>query len=444
MKNFAAMAFASTMLVGALAAGIISAPAASAAPSPLNVTTAVGSVPASSYSDSFAKQTFDLMNAERAKVGVAPMVWNQKVADVSQDWANHLGVVTMDPAFDWAKIHRADAGGSLIPSGATWYREIIAFNFTPQQTVQWWMNSSSHKAAMLDPKATDAGLGYVVPSSGPYAGWHLTVSNLARYSTTTTPAPVAPASSGNSLKAVDTGGTLWGYSAPGNTTLGVRAVVGAGWSGAKQVISVDWNSDGKLDIVARWSNGYVTMYAGLGGDDYKAPINIGSGGWQDYDITATKLRASDAYPGLVARDTLGGNLFYYPNTTGGAMTAPRTMIGNGGWSPMSEINALDWDRDGKMDLIVRNPAGELLLYRSNGMGTIIDEARQSVDYGWNVMDSISAEPNFAGPGSVGLIARTTYGTLLYYPIINGKVGASTMIGNGGWTGYVIAAGVPTV
>jgi uncharacterized protein YkwD len=446
MKNFAAMALASTMLVGTLAAGLISAPAASAAPSPASITAGVGSVPASNYSDTFAKQTFDLMNAERIKVGSRPLVWNQKVADVSQDWANQLGVKTQSDTFDWATIHRSDAGGSLIPAGASMYREIIGFNFTPAQIVQWWMGSASHKAAMLHPSATDAGLGYVVPASGPYTGWHLVVSNLAGYTTTTapTPAPVLPASSTSSLKAIDTGGTLWGYSAPGNTTLGSRTSVGSGWSSAKQIISVDWNSDGKLDIVARWANGYVTMYAGLGGDDYKAPINIGSGGWQDYDITATKLRSSDAYPGLVARDTVGGNLYYYPNTTGGAMTAPRTMIGNGGWSPMSEINALDWDRDGKMDLIVRNPAGELLLYRTNGIGTIIDEARKSVDYGWNVMDSISAEPNFAGPGSVGLIARTTYGTLLYYPIINGKVGASTMIGNGGWTGYVIAAGVPTV
>jgi uncharacterized protein YkwD len=434
------------MLMGALAVGVLSAPAANAAPSPSSVTVTTGAVSASNYSDSFTKQTFDLMNAERIKVGSKPVLWNQKIADVSQDWSNKLGVATMDPNFDFATIHRPDAGGSLIPSGASWYREIIGFNFTPQQIVQWWMNSPSHKAAMLDPKATDAGLGYVVPTTGPYAGWNLVVSNLAAYATSgiTPPPVITPTATGNTLKAVDTSGNLWGYTAPGNTSLGARTAVGTGWSNAKQILSVDWNSDGKLDIVARWGNGYVTMYAGLGGDDYKAPINIGSGGWQNYDITATKLRASDTYPGLVARDTVGGKLFYYPNTTGGAMTAPRTMIGSGGWSPMSEINALDWDKDGKMDLVVRNSAGELKLYRTNGTGTILNEARKTVDFGWNIMDSISAEPNFAGPGTVGLIARTTTGNLFYYPIVNGKVGASTLIGNGGWSGYVIAAGTPAL
>lgn len=436
---------ASTMLIGALAIGALSAPAASASTAPLNTNTSVSSVvPATAYSDSFTKQTFDLINAERAKVGAKPFIWNQKIADVSQDWSQKLGVATMDPNFDWAKIHRADAGGSLIPAGATMYRENIAFNFTPAQIVGWWMNSAGHKAAMLDPRLTDAGLGYVVPSSGPYAGWHMVVSNMAAYPTSNpAPLPTPTPVSGNTLKAIDTAGNLWGYSSPGNTSLGGRAFVGGGWGAAKQILSVDWNSDGKLDIVARWSNGYVTMYAGLGGDDYKAPINIGSGGWQDYDITATKLRKTDAYPGLVARDTVGGNLFYYPNTTGGAL-AGRTQIGFGGWTPMTEINALDWDGDKNMDLLVRNPAGELLLYRTNGAGTILNEARKTVDFGWSVMDSVSAEPNFAGPGTVGLVARTNWGTLLYYPIVNGKVQPSALIGNGGWTGYVIAAGSPTL
>ena len=151
-------------------------------------------VPATTISDSFTKQTFDLINAERVKVGSRPFVWNQKIADVSQDWAKQLGVATMDPNFDFATIHRTDAGGNEIPAGATWYRENIGFNFSPAQLVDWWMNSPGHKAAMLDPRGTDAGIGYVVPTSGPYAGWHLMVSNMAAYPTTTTP-PTAPSTS---------------------------------------------------------------------------------------------------------------------------------------------------------------------------------------------------------------------------------------------------------
>jgi uncharacterized protein YkwD len=173
-------------LLLSLTSGLIGATAATAAPAP-------AAVPASAYSDTFARKTLDLMNAERAKVGARPLVWNQRIADVSQDWAKRLGVSTMDASFDFATIHRPDAGGSLIPANATMYREIIGFNFTPQQIVNWWMNSPSHKAAMLHPVATDIGIGYVVPTSGPYAGWHLMVSNLAAYSTTVQPAGSAAA-----------------------------------------------------------------------------------------------------------------------------------------------------------------------------------------------------------------------------------------------------------
>lgn len=431
----------SAILLGTLSFGLLSAPAANAAvPAVVSIQTATAPSPSA---DPYTAQVLSLINQQRAAVGSAPVKWNQAIGNVSQDWAVHLGEATKSSTFDWNTIHRSDAGGSLIPPGATWYREIVGFNGSAQSIVDWWMGSASHKAAMLDPKATDIGIGYVVPTSGPYAGWHMVVSNLAAYSSSTTaPAPlpnpvVVPTST--VLKTIDPNGKLWSYNAPGNTTLGGRNEVGSGWGNAKQILSVDWNSDGILDIVAKWSSGYVTMYAGIGGDDYKAPVNIGLGGWQDYDITATKLRSTDKYPGLVARNAVEGNLYYYTNPSGGAIGS-RTQIGTGGWTPMSEINAMDWDKDGKMDLIVRNPAGQLMLYRTNGAGTILDEGRTAVDYGWGIFESINLVPDFTSKGSVGFMGQTPAGELSYYPIANGKIGAPTIVGLYGWNGYNIANG----
>lgn len=173
-------------LLLSLSGSLLGATASTAAP-------VKAGMPASASSDTFAKKTHNLINAERAKVGARPLVWNQRIANVSQDWANRLGVATKDPGFDFGRIHRPDAGGSLIPSGATMYRENVGFNFTPEQIVAWWMSSPSHKAAMLDSRLTDHGIGYVVPASGPYRGWHLVVSNLAAYPTTVSPAALAKA-----------------------------------------------------------------------------------------------------------------------------------------------------------------------------------------------------------------------------------------------------------
>lgn len=429
----------SAILLGSLSFGLFAAPAANATTSAVvSVQTATAPSPST---DTYSAQILNLINQKRAAVGSAPVKWNQQIGNVSQEWSEYLGEATKSSTFDWNKIHRSDAGGSLIPAGATWYREIIAFNFSAQSIVDWWMSSASHKAAMLDPKATDIGIGYVVPTSGPYAGWHMVVSNLAAYpSSTTNPVPLPVVSSSTVLKTIDPNGKLWSYSAPGNTTLGGRTEVGTGWGNAKQILSVDWNSDGILDIVAKWNSGYVTMYAGIGGDDYKAPVNIGLGGWQNYDITATKLRSTDKYPGLVAKSiTSEGNLYYYSNLSGGAIGS-RTEIGTGGWAPMSEINTMDWDKDGKMDLIVRNPAGQLMLYRTNGAGIILDEARKAIDYGWNIFESINLVPDFTSKGSVGFMGQTPAGELSYYPIANGKFGAPTIVGLFGWNGYNIANG----
>ena len=183
---------ASAAVISAIPLGL--APAAQAAsPTAISIQAAVAPSPAS---DSYTNQVLSLINQKRDAVGLAPVKWNQSVANVSQDWAEHLGRATMDPNFNWANIHRSDAGGSLIPKGATSYREIIGFNFSAQSIVDWWMNSPGHKAAVLDPKVTDIGIGYVVPASGPYKGYHQVVANLATYPNST-PAPAFNDLAGN-------------------------------------------------------------------------------------------------------------------------------------------------------------------------------------------------------------------------------------------------------
>lgn len=431
---------ASVTLFSLLSAGVSANVAQAATVPAIAVKTATAPSPST---DAYNSQVLSLINQKRAAAGVSPVGWNQKIGNVSQDWAVHLGEVTKSSTFDWNSIHRSDAGGSLLPSGATWYREIIAFNGTAQSIVDWWMSSASHKAAMLDPKATDIGIGYVVPTSGPYAGLHMVVSNLAAYpqssSNTSGTAAAIPASS-KVMNTIDTNGKLWAYSTTGSSGLGSRTELGSGWGAAKQILSVDWNQDGILDIVAKWNNGYLTMYQGIGGEDYKSPINIGSG-WEPYDLTATKLVKTDKYPGLVARHTTSGNLYYYSNPTGRTVGS-RITLGTGGWTTKSEINAVDWDKDGKMDLIARTTSGKILLYRTNGKGSIVKESRPVIGGGgWNQFQSINAVPNFAYPGSEGVLAQTFTGQLRYYPIVKGKFSTYKLVGNFGWSGYKIAKGV---
>lgn len=140
-----------------------------------------GPANASTYNDPYAKQVVDLMNSQRAAAGLPALRWNQAISNVSQDWSSHLATATSSPVFSFATIHRPDAGANEIPAGSDWYREIIGFNFAPADVVDWWAGSPAHRDAMLSGCATDVGIGYTVPTSGPYAGIHLVVSNLAGY-----------------------------------------------------------------------------------------------------------------------------------------------------------------------------------------------------------------------------------------------------------------------
>jgi endonuclease/exonuclease/phosphatase family metal-dependent hydrolase len=350
--------------------------------------------------------------------------------------------------------------GYVDPTGGTWMTSIASGYATAEKMINGRYNSFNGfspnlgKTSLTGDRALGSHIDYIFTSKMRVAEWeqvlnidsngvlqgeipsdHNMIMVKVGLPEVTTP-PLT--TSGKVLKAVDREGKLWSYKVPGNATLGSRTEVGTGWGTAKQILSVDWNSDGILDIVTRTGTGSLTMSAGIGGDKFKSPIIIGSGGWQNYDITATKLRTTDKYPGLVARNTVEGKLYYYSNPSGAAHGS-RVMIGNGGWTPMTEINALDWDNNGTMDLIVRNSAGKQLLYRTNGAGTILDEARPVVGIGWGIFASINAVPDFAYPGSAGVLAQTTSGELRYYPIANGRFGTHTVVGQY-WTGYNIATG----
>ena len=154
---------------------------ATAPPAPASPAVLRSALPSTSLGDPYARQVFDLINTQRAAAMVGGLRWNQTISDVSQQWANHLGSVTQNPGFDFASIHRPDGGSNEIPAGADWYGEVISFNFSATEVVNWWMNSVSHRTALLDPRDTDIGIGFVVPTAGPYAGWHLVVANTAGY-----------------------------------------------------------------------------------------------------------------------------------------------------------------------------------------------------------------------------------------------------------------------
>ncbi|MGA7205503.1 MAG: GH25 family lysozyme [Specibacter sp.] len=253
---------------------------------------------------------------------------------------------------------------------------------------------------------------------------------------TPAPAPKPSIPSPADLVAADSAGILWDYPATGSGSIGVRKQIGAGWLGLRSLNVIDWNADGTLDIVAQWKSGSVTMYAGLASGGFASPQTLASSGWGGYQLTIGYWLKSSNRPQVLAKSSDGALRIW--NNNAGSLLTGGTLIGNG-WGQLN-TTMIDFDGDGNSDLLAQDPAGNLWLYRSNGAGTFINEARAKIGSGWGSFTSLTVYSDFASPGSNGLIARTGSGALMYYPVPgNSRFGASTTVGSG-FGPYLLAGG----
>ncbi|WP_328339149.1 CAP domain-containing protein [Micromonospora sp. NBC_00421] len=113
------------------------------------------------------QQVVDLVNAERAKAGCAAVTVDDKLTLAaqrhSQDQADHESMTHTGS-------DGSNAGQRLDRAGYTWrtYGENVAWNQqTPAAVMAAWMNSSGHRANILNCAFTEIGVG-VASSNGPY------------------------------------------------------------------------------------------------------------------------------------------------------------------------------------------------------------------------------------------------------------------------------------
>lgn len=383
-------------------------------------------------SDPFVAKVLAKSNEYRAKNGAGPLILNTKIGSGSQQWAVTLNGRINKDTLDLNKAHRTDAGASILPSGHDMYSEIIGINGTAEQIVDWWMSSPAHRAALLDKRATDLGLGYVTTTKAGWSGMTVVVGNLAGYPASRKnqpqPAP-APVFVAGDIAAVDPSGNLFAYPSAKGGDLWKRNFVSSGWSRVQQLSVVDYNNDGRADLVAVWADGRLTVSYGQANGTLKAAQQIGTG-WGPYDVVITKWKSGSAYPSIVAKHRPSGQLFLYPNLNGSKFGV-RQLIGTG-WGPLT-ILAADYDGDRKQDLLARNAAGQLLLYRGNGSGKFMNEPRRVVGTGWGSMRHISGVANHVGTAGYGVLARSADGNLYHYPILKNGWGGKQLIGKGGWS-----------
>jgi uncharacterized protein YkwD len=103
------------------------------------------------------KRILDLTNMERGKVGLPPLTFNSKLTAAAQ---KHSQSMAMQDFFDHRQmVERVRAEGyqySLVGEN------ISAGNSTPEAAMQSWMNSSGHRANILNSGFRELGVGYYV------------------------------------------------------------------------------------------------------------------------------------------------------------------------------------------------------------------------------------------------------------------------------------------
>ncbi|GAA0617203.1 hypothetical protein GCM10010394_54210 [Streptomyces crystallinus] len=223
-------------------------------------------------------------------------------------------------------------------------------------------------------------------AAAPYGERQFLSDGWQQYTALGSLGPVTVHSTGD-LVARDKSGVLWHFKGSADGSLfSARTKVGGGWNTYNTLVGTgDVSGDGRADLVARDASGVLWLYRGTGEQAamFTARTKIG-GGWNTYTaLTAPGDLTGDGRADLLGRDASGVLWLYRGTGNPAAPYASRTKIG-GGWNTYTALNGTgDLTSDGRADLVARDAAGVLWLYRGTGNAAAPYASRTRIGGGWN-------------------------------------------------------------
>ncbi|WP_158822094.1 FG-GAP repeat domain-containing protein [Streptomyces sp. NRRL F-5727] len=245
-------------------------------------------------------------------------------------------------------------------------------------------------------------------------------------------APVLPF---HGLHARDTTGRVWGYNGTRNAIAPFRArhEIGPGWQTYNALTSLSPGKQGNYywsekkpsavtrglgDVIARDASGTLWYYDRqlVRGNPFAPRVRVGTG-WNIYDrLDGAGDLDRDGYVDLLARDK-AGVLWLYKGTgrlVDGNRFKTRVKVG-AGWGAYDRLaGGDDLNGDGRADLLARDKAGVLWLYKGTGSGTTPYATRTRVGAGWGGYDQLVVTGDLTDDGRADAVARDRAGVLWLY------------------------------
>lgn len=109
----------------------------------------------------FEQEVLTLVNGQRAKVGCAALIANDKLVAAAR---GHSQDMADNDFFSHTGSNGSSPGDRIEAQGynwSTWGENIAAGYTTPANVMDGWMNSSGHRANILNCNFTEIGIGYI-------------------------------------------------------------------------------------------------------------------------------------------------------------------------------------------------------------------------------------------------------------------------------------------
>ncbi|MFJ8662005.1 FG-GAP repeat domain-containing protein [Streptomyces sp. NPDC093795] len=258
-----------------------------------------------------------------------------------------------------------------------------------------------------------------------------TASGIEQTSQATAFAATAAATPRNYLYGVNSAGTIWGYKPVGGGAIQRLADnSGTGWNSHSHFNQADMDGDGGSD-------GFYAVRSGrLHYADVGAPRDIG-GGWHIYNkILSASNTGGGVADDILARDS-AGVLWHYLGYGNGALSG-RIRVGSS-WDAYTAIAGKgDLTSDGRADIVARDRGGVLWLYKGTGNYATPFSGRTRISSGWNAYNAVVSSGDLNFDTKADLVARDAAGRLWLYKGTGraaAPYAARVQIGTSGWNSF---------